>query len=70
VLKTWRRLWAAIDKPMPLRVMVGVVVCAVKVYHTSGEPTVPQNALIPAVAVAGPETLIKELVVFTQAVPD
>jgi hypothetical protein len=37
---------------MLLNLIVGDVLCATNEYHTSGEAAFPQNALIPAVAVA------------------
>jgi hypothetical protein len=58
------------DPPILLRVIVGFVDCAVKINHTSGEFALPQNVLIPAVAVDGSVAPRKELVKLVQAVPE
>jgi hypothetical protein len=61
---------ACIPIAIPLSVMTGYGLCAVNIYHTSGEPALPQKALMPVVAVAAAVTFLRAPAVGVQVVPD
>lgn len=56
--------------PIPLNRIVGRVLCATNEYQTSGDAAVPQNALIPAVAVEAPKAVLSVPGVRVQDVPE